>query len=1422
MLPERDQPGAIPGGQPRHDNDRRHITGISIMPTFREVVSNARPYLPAADPASWHLSGVSGRFDQQFRLLRENSIGQIRDACQEVLSVVRGQGLEVYSRQRTSTHFDFCDDAKVHSINMYKLNGIEFTVALRQPNPVRHMADEERRIWWEKCKRFRPGTLVCVLDRAGYILHFVVAESTLRGPAKVADHLLWASSSGAFTADPSNRSAIFNTTCARPPDLPPKNFNLSRDREWSYVNLKLVDSSKISDALLWYADTQWRHYLLDFPDVMLDSFKYTLEALQRDCQSPHRLVISLNPDSSDTRSLPVVAKPAYARSLGFTFNLDCLMPSGHTFQFDPSHAPTQVEISSLAHLEFDQATALLRSLSSDVAFIGGLPGTGKSFLARRIIKALVHNRENADLGPIICIFKDHAALDHMVDQLLEDGIKRIFGVDDPSTSDLLQSLGLLTSYAGMCTQERRIEEQMREFLDKLVSDIQRQLWRFTTCVSSWKRSEVFGSRRGDFSDNQLRSADAVRGRLTSSTSRMEDEFATYTTSATLGSEQRQREEMLGILHMRDCIIQELIRDYDEYNQIRSELPRFHDDARRQNLQNANVVVATTAELVRRPELLQPIQAKVLVCDDAEGFQESQILTAILPSAEHIILLGNHEVRSERLQRINLQGLLDPLELSFFERLVHATPYRCSRLSHVPSTSPTGESSQDYERPMDCGRDCLHRWNASILQAFSNCTEPCPRPKSGCDHTCPLTCGEPCEENCLELIEDIYLRLPCGHVLQSASCWQVQEPHEVLCDAEVDYNVPGCNHKVKVSCHKAAAQNSTFTCLAKCGATFPCGHTCQRNCHRCNFRSQDTFSEGLHDICDQACGRSIPNCAHFCQLRCHGESECGPCEQPCDVRCSHGRCERLCHEPCIPCTDEHCDSSCPHSKCTLPCAAPCNWVPCSRRCTMLLNCGHQCPSLCGEACPDSKYCQNCGPEDVLLTTLMNSSGMKDYRDIDLDEDPCVFPHCGHFQTRSSMDEQLRMQDVYNLTDDGLPSSIKDALSLSAMQKVACCTRCRSSLRDICRYGRIIRRPILDETLEEFLSWRNAKFSALADRLTRCVPALNRYMAYRGLPNTSLPHQDVPIELNGNMQNQIHFMNDLVGDGRYTGLAETFKDIQNFSWGELRPKESIFQKAADTMRLANGSTQATAGTTDNKQLQLCGDLFAMDLSLRSNITVLDDFLRLWRRESAASTSTFSRPTIQLNMTSNFRGSREFIRRAQEANQHIFAARGHVYIAWYCGFALALLMDASMRERPSDPAATGCSQSSVSQQELRARGEEHLAKADELYRSCLQTSKCVEDGIEATRDFIRSGNLGSLRSPQSLWYTNFKGMYDGSGPWYFCDNGHFFMDLRKASMFIGQLRCRECGLIVAGREDEKEDGVTIDTHVALPAQGEKLVDI
>lgn len=347
-----------------------------------------------------------------------------------------------------------------------------------------------------------------------------------------------------------------------------------------------------------------------------------------------------------------------------------------------------------------------------------------------------------------------------------------------------------------------------------------------------------------------------------------------------------------------------------------------------------------------------------------------------------------------------------------------TAIAASRPDHFSTFSPDGGCLLACDRRLGCGHSCYGRCHSELLHKAIKCHEKCPRPKTGCDHACPRACGDPCEVRCNVMLSKLNLRLPCGHTVQSAKCWEAQNPAVIRCQAMINRKIPGCDHTLNLACH-IVISHPAFKCLAECRENLPCGHNCYSACHQCRVQKDGKIRETNHGICKQPCGRKYTACPHICQSACHGEAKCPPCKQPCEVRCSHSRCSKPCHEPCAPCAEEDCSSHCPHTSCSMPCAAPCDWIPCSKRCPSKLFCGHQCPSLCGETCPDTRYCQQCGSDDV-LSTVVDYLLMGEYREIDLDEDPCIFPDCGHFSTKSSMDGQMSLGVIMSWTTMALRS------------------------------------------------------------------------------------------------------------------------------------------------------------------------------------------------------------------------------------------------------------------------------------------------------------------------------------------------------------------------------------------------------------------
>ncbi|KAK3364003.1 hypothetical protein B0T25DRAFT_562984 [Lasiosphaeria hispida] len=78
-------------------------------------------------------------------------------------------------------------------------------------------------------------------------------------------------------------------------------------------------------------------------------------------------------------------------------------------------------------------------------------------------------------------------------------------------------------------------------------------------------------------------------------------------------------------------------------------------------------------------------------------------------------------------------------------------------------------------------------------------------------------------------------------------------------------------------------------------------------------------------------------------------------------------------------------------------------------------------------------------------------MKEYNKINLDEEPCIFPDCGHSLTVSSMDGQMSMASSYELGKGGVPVKIRGVSEPFSQdfKGIRACPTCRGSLRSIAK-------------------------------------------------------------------------------------------------------------------------------------------------------------------------------------------------------------------------------------------------------------------------------------------------------------------------------------------------------------------------------------
>ncbi|KAI9640526.1 hypothetical protein NHQ30_011272 [Ciborinia camelliae] len=145
-----------PGG--RHNNDHANHREISIMPTADELLSKERPFLRTPDTylKDMNSSRLAIHIDNQFRLLREDMIGEIRDEVQKL------QGLKSGNHRGMAFDNILLEDISIESDRFRQSWGLKFRCQDELPSLKK--VDAKKRVKYLKDNQhiLRHGTTGCL------------------------------------------------------------------------------------------------------------------------------------------------------------------------------------------------------------------------------------------------------------------------------------------------------------------------------------------------------------------------------------------------------------------------------------------------------------------------------------------------------------------------------------------------------------------------------------------------------------------------------------------------------------------------------------------------------------------------------------------------------------------------------------------------------------------------------------------------------------------------------------------------------------------------------------------------------------------------------------------------------------------------------------------------------------------------------------------------------------------------------------------------------------------------------------------------------------------------------------------------------------------------------------------------------------
>lgn len=772
-----------------------------------------------------------------------------------------------------------------------------------------------------------------------------------------------------------------------------------------------------------------------------------------------------------------------------------------------------------------------------------------------------------------------------------------------------------------------------------------------------------------------------------------------------------------------------------------------------------------------------------------GFlKTSNRINVLLSRARHgMYIIGNSETASSVLMWADVISILERgghkgPKLALCCPRHKDTPIEVSSPDDFTLFSPEGGCNQKCTSRLKCGHACINKCHSQPLHDAVRCLQRCQRNKKGCEHACPKPCGDPCEENCHVQLSNV--ALPCGHVRKWLECHKAQAPDTVQCQTRVDVVVPGCKHKVRVRCCELPLKGD-YQCPATCGADLVCGHNCKKTCKDCKPKTEET-SEIVHGECKAQCGRPYTTCSHACTKTCHGTAPCQLCDAACEVRCSHSRCSKKCNEPCMPCVED-CSWSCPHrGKCKLPCAVPCDLLPCSERCPKLLSCGHRCPSVCGEVCPGIQYCQQCARpavKEMMVDYIMTYT----YAEVNLDVNPCIIPSCGHIITLESLDGHLSFSNYYVFSKDpsseGLIVGLQSSSEPFSGEGLKHCPMCRGPLRNINRYGRIVRRAWIDEATKKFIVWANTNFVPLAKRMEVVEKRFRERSDDKARTDPVVISIPEETKLDGSRDQQITKIYKLLGRSTiFKNIMQLRVEIKQFL-KKVDEAEQPFTRIHDLVKDARRHRGVDTEIFSRPDvLQVRNRILATVLLLRCDFAILAEFLASLR-------GTPSEERIRIDLKANRNDCMALINESQERKQPQNRVEGLLY--WARFVALERTRSKNRLEDVS---------------ELLTRARDYLQVAKEVCKSHPGQTPGLLSEVEDAEKMLRESTFYTPvgNAEKAAVYAAMARDFSGTGHWYYCANGHPFT-VGECGMPMQTSQCPQCGSPVGGRDHQAVVGVT-----------------
>ncbi|KAI0469628.1 P-loop containing nucleoside triphosphate hydrolase protein [Xylaria cf. heliscus] len=624
--------GPFPGG--RHDNDFANYRDIAILPTRDELLSKERPfYLHASSITEADASNrASMHFDNQFRLLREDMIGDMREEFRNVASRKQKRGFRnTFIPHLSIEDFDrgaMGNDRPCTLLLQCRDDILSQRLKIQGSNTVENRKKALKRVQVQAFLRHQSfGCLVSGNNILGFTSIDRNEDQLALNPPRIClqitgsdslEQILWALQQG-----PVDYLQLSTPVFAYEPIL--ERLQRKTDIELSVDILGLSETPKLSPFL---------------PQSIL-------EALQQ-----------LQPGTSDLQALLGLSK---------SVSLD----------------PSQIE-------------AVIHGLTYEVSLIQGPPGTGKSLVGALLTKVLLDNTDQVLLVLSYTNHALDQFLEDLIDigisgnMIVRLGSKSTTRTAPLSLNNQADPGGYRSKarYDLIDYEKDKMKERL-EMIDKSSADFFQGKVSYDQIFEYLQFSEEDARFYDALSLPETMEGEIMVGRK-GKKAQPDSLFQRWEKGQNAGGfvAKKQSSEWSKVWNLekperlakiqqwendirREKLL-ELTTHIKQFNQFQKTLQRLRKSRTERILQSKRIIACTTTAASMYASEIQSAQPGIIVVEEAGEILESHILAAMGPTTKHLIQIGDHKQLRPKAKSYKLSveaGHGYDFNRSLFERLV---------------------------------------------------------------------------------------------------------------------------------------------------------------------------------------------------------------------------------------------------------------------------------------------------------------------------------------------------------------------------------------------------------------------------------------------------------------------------------------------------------------------------------------------------------------------------------------------------------------------------------------------------------------------------------------------------------------------------------------------------------------------------------